>query len=104
MARVRKARSYFQKQPFLRFSGEMRNYLSFCKEWKKTVAPNHDMVFQTSSIVLRFFRSGWILGGTTLLISRKIQPDLKNLKTMDEVWEALEEEFGQVMENVSSLV
>ena len=34
----------------------------------------------------------------------KIQPDLKNLRTMDEVWAALDEEFGQIMENVSSLV
>ena len=34
----------------------------------------------------------------------KIQPDLKNLNTLDEVWEALDEEFGQMIENVSSLV
>ena len=33
-----------------------------------------------------------------------LQSDLKNLKKMDEVWEVLEEEFGQVMESIHSLV
>ena len=34
----------------------------------------------------------------------KLQPELKNLRSMDEVWAVLEEEFGQVLDNVSGLV
>ena len=34
----------------------------------------------------------------------KLQPDLKNLRTMNEVWATLDEEFGQLMDNVSGLV
>ena len=64
--------------------------MSFRKEWKEKVAPSHDRVFQLREIMKAF--------------PPKIQPNLKNLKTMDEVWEALDEEFGQMMENVSSLV
>ena len=62
------ARSYFQKQPFLRFSGESPDYLCFHKEWRETVAPSHDEVFQ-----LREIRRA---------VPPKIQPDLKNLRTM----------------------
>ena len=34
----------------------------------------------------------------------KLQPDLKNLKSMEDVWAVLDEEFGQILDNVSSLV
>ena len=34
----------------------------------------------------------------------KLQPDLKNLCFMDEVWSVLDEEFGQILDNVSRLV
>ena len=84
------ARSYFQKQPFPRFSGESRDYLSFRKEWKETVAPSYDEVFQLQEV--------------RRAVPPKIQPNLKNLRTMDEVWTTLDEEFYQIMENVSSLV
>ena len=79
------ARSYFQKQPFPRLSGESRDYLCFLKEWKETVAPSHDEVFQLREI--------W-----------RAVPDLKNIRTMQEIWATLDEEFGQMMENVSGLV
>ena len=84
------ARSYFQKRPFPKFSGESRNYLSFHKEWRETVAPPNDKVFQLQEI--------WTA------VPPKIQPDLKNLRPMHEVWATLDEEFGQMMENVSGLV
>ena len=64
--------------------------MSFPKEWRETIAPSHDEVFQ-----LREVRRA---------VPPKIQPDLKNLRTMDEVWATLDEEFGQIMENVSGLV
>ena len=52
---------------------------------------SHTMVFQLQEI--------------RRAVLPKIQPNRKNLKTMNEVWEALlYEEFGQIMENVSSLV
>ena len=66
------AMSCFQKQPFPRFTGESRDYLSFCKEWRETVAPSHEEVFQLQEI--------------RRAVPAKIQPDLKNLRTMQEVW------------------
>ena len=84
------ARSYFQKQPFPRFSGESRDYLCFRKEWRETVSPSHDKVFQLQEI--------------RRVVPAKIQPDLKNLRMMQDVWATLDEEFGQMMENVSGLV
>ena len=84
------ARTYFQKQPFPRFSGESRDYLCFRKEWRETVAPSHDEVFQ-----LREIRRA---------VPAKLQPHLKNLRTMQEVWSTLDEEFGQMLDNVSGLI
>ena len=72
------ARNYFQKQPFPKFSGESRDYLCFRKEWRETVAPSHDEIFQ-----LREIRRA---------VPAKLQPDLKNLRTMQEVWSTLDEE------------
>ena len=83
-------RIYFQKQPFPRFSGESLDYLSFCKEWRETIAPSHEEFFQLWEI--------------PRAVPAKIQPDLKNLRMMQEVWATLDEEFGQMMENVSGLV
>ena len=84
------ARSYFQRQPFPKFSGESRDYLAFRKEWRETVTPSHDETFQ-----LREIRRA---------VPSKLQPDLKNLRSMNEVWAVLDEEFGQVLDNVSGLV
>ena len=67
-----------------------RDYLGFRKEWKGTVAPTHDKTFQLRQI--RFS------------LPMQIQPNIKNLKLMKEVWEVLDEELGLVLENVSRLV
>ena len=84
------ARSYFQRQPFPKFSGESRDYLAFRKEWRETVTPSHDETFQLCEI--------------RRAVPSKLQPDLKNLRSMNEVWAVLDEEFGQVLDNVSGLV
>ena len=84
------ARTYFQKQPFPHFSGESRYYLCFRKEWRETVAPSHDEVFQLWEI--------------RRAVPAKLQPDLKNLRSMQEVWSILDEEYGLMLDNVSGLV
>ena len=84
------ARTYFQRQPFPKFTGESRDYLTFRKEWRESVTPSHDETFQ-----LREVRRA---------VPSKLQPDLKNLRSMNEVWAVLDEEYGQVLDNVSSLV
>ena len=45
------ARSYFQKQPFPKFSGESRDYLCFRKEWRETVAPSHVENYENNPIM-----------------------------------------------------
>ena len=82
--------NYFQRQLFPKFTGESRDYLAFRKEWKDTVTPSHDDTFQ-----LREIRRA---------MPSKLQPDLKNLRSMDEVWTVFDEEFGQVLDNVSGQV
>lgn len=84
------SRNFIQKQFFPKFSGEMRDYIGFRKEWQETVAPSHDKVLQLWEICKA--------------IPVKIQPDIKNLMTMAEVWKALDKEFRQIMKSVSSLV
>ena len=82
--------SYFQRQPFPKFSRENRDYLCFRKEWRETVTPSHDETFQLWEI--------------RRAVPAKLQPDLKNLRTMNKVWATLDKEFGQLMDNVSGLV
>ena len=84
------SRNYFQRQPFPKFSGESRDYFAFRNELKETVTPSHEEQFQ-----LREIRR---------TMPSKLLPDLKNLRSMDEVWSVLDEEFGQILDNVSSLV
>ena len=73
------ARSYFQRQPFPKVSGESRDYLCFRKEWRETVTPSYDETFQLPEI--------------KRAVPAKLQPDLKNLRTMNDVWATLDEEF-----------
>ena len=82
--------NYFEKRPFPKFSGEKREYPSFRKEWKQCIAPSFQSEFQ-----LREIRRA---------IPKHVEPDIKNLKTMDQVWTFLDDEFGQPMEISSELV
>ncbi len=68
----------------------MQDFPSFWQEWKETVTPCYSEVFRLMKIINE--------------VLSLLQSDLKNLKKMDEVWEVLKEEFGQVMESIHSLV
>ena len=68
----------------------MQDFPSSWKEWKETVTPCYSEVFRLMKIINE--------------VLSLLQSDLKNLKKMDEVWEVLKEEFGQVMESIHSLV
>ena len=71
---------YFQKQPFLKFDRQKRNYPSFRREWTDTVSSSYLVDFQ-----IREIRRN---------VPKIVEPDLKNLKTMQEVWAFLDQVYG----------
>ena len=81
---------YFQKQPFPKFDGQKRNYPSFRREWTDTVSTSYSIDFQ--------------IGEIRRNVPRTVEPDLKNLKSMQEVWAFLDQEYGQIMEVTSEMV
>ena len=82
--------SYFEKRPFPKFTGEKRNYPSFRKEWKECVGLNYAEEFQVREI--------------RRAIPKWIEPEVKNLKAMVDIWKYLDTEFGQEMEICSELI
>ena len=82
--------NYFKKRPFPEFSGNKRDYPSFHKEWMQCIAPTFQQEFQ-----LREIRRA---------VPKWVEPDLKNLHDMKEVWRYMDSEFGQVMEICAELV
>ena len=74
----------YEKRPFPQFNGKKRNFPSFRREWTETVTGRYSSEFD-----LREIRR---------CTPRAIQPDIKNLKTVNEVWEFLEQEYGQLLE------
>ena len=88
-----KTDTYFERRKFPSFDGKKRNYPSFKKEWRTCIQPSFGVELQLREIVKA--------------VPKEIQPDIKNLKTMNEVWDLLAEEYGQteelVTESISSL-
>ena len=80
----------YEKRPFPRFDGKKRNFPSFKREWSDTVTGKYPPDFE-----LRQIRE---------CTPKEIQPDIKNLKLLAEVWKVLNEEYGQVMELTSELI
>ena len=88
-----KTDTYFERRKFPSFDGKKRNFPSFRKEWRTCIQPSFGEEFQLREIVKA--------------VPKEIQPDIKNLKTMTEVWDVLSQEYGKpdelVTECISSL-
>ena len=81
--------NYFEKRPFPKFSGAKRDYPSFRKEWKQCVGPSFNEEFQLREM--------------TRAVPGLVEPDLKNIDTLEEMWAFMDEEFGQSTEICSEL-
>ena len=81
-----------ERRPLPKFSGARRNYPSFKQDWKATVTdpgtfdPEHE---------LREIRER---------VPKEVQPDMKSLKSMDEVWDFLNKEYGLAFELTRELL
>ena len=88
-----KSDTYFERRKFPSFDGQRRNFPSFKKEWRTCIQPSFGVELQLREIVKA--------------VPKDIQPDIKNLKTMEEVWDVLSKEYGRpdelVTECISSL-
>ena len=73
--------NYFQRRAFPTFSGEMRDYHGFKKEWMSCIASKFDEDFQ-----LREIRKA---------VPKVFEPEIKNLNAMKDVWETLDEEYAR---------
>ena len=74
------AEGYFQRKLFPKLDGKRRNYAGFKREWNACVKPHFSEEFQ-----LREIRQ---------CVPKEIDADLKNLRSMAEVWKFLESEYG----------
>ena len=80
----------YEKRPYPKCDGKRRNYPCFRREWSETVTNKVATEFE-----LRLIRDS---------VPAQIQPAIKNLRLITEVWEVLDEEYGQVMELTAELI
>ena len=85
-----KSDMYFERRKFPTFDGKRRNFPSFKKEWRTCIQPSFGVEFQLREIVKA--------------VPKDIQPDIKNLKTMEEVWQVLAHEYGRPRELVTECI
>ena len=85
-----KTDTYFERRKFPSFDGKKRNYPSFKKEWRTCIQPSFGVELQLREIVKA--------------VPKEIQPDIKNLKTMEEVWNVLSREYGRPDELVTECI
>ena len=81
---------YFERRKFPSFDGQRRNFPSFKKEWRTCIQPSFGVELQLREIVKA--------------VPKDIQPDIKNLKTMEEVWNVLTQEYGRPRELVTDCI
>ena len=71
--------SFFERRPFPKFNGSKRNYPSFKREWRECISKSFKEEFQLREI--------------KRCVPKEIELDLKNLRSMKEVWDQLQEEY-----------
>ena len=81
---------YFERRKFPSFDGKKRNFPTFKKEWRTCIQPSFGVELQLREIVKA--------------VPKEIQPDIKNLKTMEEVWNILSQEYGRPRELVTESI
>ena len=75
---------HFKKRELPKFEGELRDFPAFRRDWQDSVAGKFDQGEEVRSIKER--------------LPREVEPDVKNLHTMDEIWKVLDNKYGNVMD------
>ena len=81
---------YFKRWDLPKFDGQRRNYPSFKKEWKDSVTGKYDPNHEVRQLKVN--------------VPNEVEPDLKNVHEMKEIWEVLDKKYGSVMELAKELV
>ena len=75
---------FFKKRELPKFEGELRDFPAFRHDWQDSVAGKFDQGEEVRCIKER--------------VPREVEPDVKNLHTMDEIWKVLDNKYGNVMD------
>ena len=81
---------YFKRWDLPKFDGQRRNYPSFKKEWMDSVSGKYDPNHEVRQLKVN--------------VPFEVEPDLKNVHEMKEIWEVLDKKYGSVMELAKELV
>ena len=81
---------YFKRWDLPKFDGQRRNYPSFKKEWTDSVSGKYDPNHEVRQLKIN--------------VPSEVEPDLKNVHEMKEIWEVLDKKYGSVMELSKELV
>ena len=84
------AQHYFKKRELPKFEGELRDFPAFRHDWQDSVAGKFDQGEEVRCIKER--------------IPREVEPDVKNLRTMAEIWKVLDNKYGNVMDLSRELI
>ena len=80
----------YSRRPLPSFAGARRDYPSFRREWQGNVTGNFSVEYELREIKQN--------------CPAEVEPDLKNLKAMKDVWEFLDRKYGRTMELASELI
>ena len=81
---------HFKRWDLPKFDGQRRNYPSFKKEWTDSVSGKYDPNHEVRQLKVN--------------VPMEVEPDLKNVHEMRELWEVLDKKYGSVMELSKELV
>ena len=81
----------YERRKLPKFEGARRDYPSFRREWQTNVGGGQ-------------FSAEYELREIKQNTPSEVEPDLKNLKTIVEVWEVLDRKYGRTMELASELI
>ena len=80
----------YQRRPMPKFDGQKRNYPAFKREWQTGITGRFDADYEVREMKLN--------------VPVEVEPDIKNLTTMVEVWGVLDSRYGKVMELTKELI
>ena len=80
----------YSRRPLPSFGGARRDYPSFRREWQSNVTGKFSAEYELREIKQN--------------TPAEVEPDLKNLKSMEAVWEFLDRKYGRTMELASELI
>ena len=80
----------YQRRPMPKFDGQRRNYPAFKREWQTGITGRFDPDYEVREMKLN--------------VPAEVEPDIKNLTTMAEMWGVLDARYGKVMELTRELI